>query len=709
MDGELNAKAVNNEFEKNLNNIDEQIKKAKAALKELPKNLAEKIDEEFSGKSAKEPQKEPVEATQETEKEQEEVSTENSAEADKKESKNWLDSLGDNVDCAKRAFKSNKYLVVCLGAAKSGKSTLLNVLTGKEVSPAGPATETTLQCSIILAADATHPEGITLYDVIDKDLLASKNENDKKKLRQSIRRLLECLNGSREMKDIDGTVWFKRPKTYRLEECRDILTNKNFEVKYQLAEIRVNIDDENNILKENVALIDMPGLDGDQAGLDKNSVIDIIPEFCHHFILVQSSITTLNSVTSKALDRIKDAHKKDALFDIIFNMFDAKRKWLDPDTILTEQNKYCDSAREEINKKIPKNRGPFKINAAMAWDAIKRPNSLLEGQTPQGLYEESNIDEWKKSLLDHIKENFEKTIMSLALTYVEKLEDPFTGEGSDFAKLDKLLNDNISKYTNDKETLSEEKKEKTNLVKSIKDNGSDLFQQHIELTLSEFLGKYNNRKGSVCETLNHLTLDSTTLREIDKSSFKKQMLDSIEHNIDNSINLNITDIENKVGVVLEESAKRINLPKELNTLFSEECSKKFNSEFEKNHSLLFDRAKIKYDDEKKVSPPPCPGIRWTWKGVFTNRLERLYKDYKNYFFARIDSIILDSKSIAWKCFSEQLDTLNKRVATYYDDKINKLSAECDKIRVAKTELNNLKEPCTKISKDAKDEKQRMKK
>ena len=75
----------------------------------------------------------------------------------------FLFSMKNELDRLCRAFDTRRFFVVTIGALKAGKSTLINALTGSEVSPAGTGAETTKKCSIIMSADAEHPEGITLY------------------------------------------------------------------------------------------------------------------------------------------------------------------------------------------------------------------------------------------------------------------------------------------------------------------------------------------------------------------------------------------------------------------------------------------------------------------------------------------------------------------------------------------------------------------
>ena len=119
----------------------------------------------------------------------------------------------DFLNC-QRKLDAKKYFVACFGALKAGKSTLMNALAEREVSPHG-AGETTLHCSIILRADEKHPEGITLYR-------SKTNNDDEVGNKQRVEKLFAFFQDSIDKDEIKEEF---DDKFYSLSKSEYILTD----------------------------------------------------------------------------------------------------------------------------------------------------------------------------------------------------------------------------------------------------------------------------------------------------------------------------------------------------------------------------------------------------------------------------------------------------------------------------------------------------
>jgi hypothetical protein len=112
-----------------------------------------------------------------------------------------------------RAFNTRRFVVVTIGALKAGKSTLINAMTGCNVSPAGTGAETTKKCSIILAADEEHPEGITLYRYMNTVASADTSpEEHLNKCKENTQTLMDYFKGvcewnENEFRDFDKKAY----------------------------------------------------------------------------------------------------------------------------------------------------------------------------------------------------------------------------------------------------------------------------------------------------------------------------------------------------------------------------------------------------------------------------------------------------------------------------------------------------------------------
>lgn len=326
-------------------------------------------------------------------------------------------TIQNQFDNCRRKLASEKYFVACFGALKAGKSTLINALAEQKVSPAG-AGETTLRCSIILCADENNKEGITLYRRIDKKWEESQDEKDvQEKLEQHINQLFSYFQGVIKKEEIEKSFEYK---FYPIDKLEYILTDKNLSDlqqfrNFDIAEIRINTNGDDNILKENVALIDMPGIDGALAGIAKNKLLNFIPLHCHHLLWVQSNMSAINETTYARLDKFSNEKSSTPIYSIL-NVIKGKGEWLSAEA----ENKEIDRAATEIMYKF--NDNLFQVNAAMAWAACDFENIKTDLKVTQDyLYENSKIKDLKNALLNRINTSSKKTILLDALTEIENV------------------------------------------------------------------------------------------------------------------------------------------------------------------------------------------------------------------------------------------------------------------------------------------------
>lgn len=375
-------------------------------------------------------------------------------------------------DNCRLQLEAKKYFVACFGALKAGKSTLMNALAEKKVSPAG-AGETTLRCSIILSADQQHPEGITLYR--SKMLKAADSEEE---LNQRIKRLFSYFQGiiTKEENENNFDSMF-----FPFSKLAHILTDTNIDDlqqfrDFEIAEIRINVAAADNILKEDVALIDMPGIDGVLAGIDgsqnnktRKSLLKFIPNNCQHLLWVQSTMSAINETTYRRLDEFKAEKSSTPIFSVL-NVVKAKGEWLSPEA----QDKEINEA--SIIYKFDED--VFNINAAMAWAAYDFKNiekSLRTDLviTPEYLLDESHIKPLKQALLNSVKNDGKKIIIRDALVQIENAYNKLNDEKSNIQIHLKEVKDKIERNTHALEQLKLEYENAKKLIVLPGDSNED--------------------------------------------------------------------------------------------------------------------------------------------------------------------------------------------------------------------------------------------
>ncbi len=367
-----------------------------------------------------------------------------------------------NLSSKKNAFDAKRLFVSCFGALKAGKSTLMNALAETYVSPVKSGIETTLRCSVVMPADSENPEGIRFYKFKNNIEFA---EDDKQETSEAEFRfkkmaedILQYFKGAKEWDEIDD--FFDRCEPYHLTGKREKLDALTKEYpseiapfqNFLIAEIRIDASrlPENSLLhQENIALWDMPGLDGIKANVEKNNpeskIIKEILKNSHYFLFVQSSVTALNTTAKKTLIDCL-AERKEVPSMVVFNKISGKN-WLTPEFITDEiekQQQAVTADLREINPEI------ITVNAAQAWDAclqnpIRQEKDLLEkyrGEKRQTLYDDSNLKTLKDIVQKRANEQADRIIFFDTIEGLRRITDNELKQDSQLKKKERACKDN---------------------------------------------------------------------------------------------------------------------------------------------------------------------------------------------------------------------------------------------------------------------------
>lgn len=232
-----------------------------------------------------------------------------------------------------REYEHGTFIILVVGPAKSGKSTLVNLISGAYVSPTS-FLECTVRPSVISRREEGQPSSLTVYSGTDND---SKLER--------IDSIIDIIRGFGSENELCGVVCEKLP-----------LTDENIRQHVQLG-LEKSLDSENlltsirtpggRLLQDRVFVIDMPGFDGAYQNID-NPVYETIAQRADLIIFVQSSNAAFSKVSREFLD-ILAKNNKNVPVCLIHNVFDAAW-WRDADSkkndIEIQRNFACDKVRE---------------------------------------------------------------------------------------------------------------------------------------------------------------------------------------------------------------------------------------------------------------------------------------------------------------------------------------------------------------------------
>ena len=318
-----------------------------------------------------------------------------------------------DINRRRRAFDSKTFFMVTFGMLKAGKSTLVNTFVGKEVSPVGRAKETTLRSSIVMASDSANREGIYLYSPkknassnTDKDVFNWQKNNGM--------RLMDFLNGlitKEEFLSEFKVDYLPFSKT----DLERILTSSNVPEHPNILApvIRVDAATTNqevgsaNLLKDGVAILDTPGLDGAKANKDIDPFWKSLMSYGDYFMLVQSSMSAINKDCREMIATLY-RETKNAPILIVFNEI-ASNFWLLPevekkklkDDAQTASQNLAEQLRMELGGKIPEY---VRINAGEASDAVfGTPNDNCKDNSE--MIEESRVRDLRNRIVRTLRED----------------------------------------------------------------------------------------------------------------------------------------------------------------------------------------------------------------------------------------------------------------------------------------------------------------
>jgi len=235
-------------------------------------------------------------------------------------------------------YRHGSFIMLVVGPVKSGKSTLVNLLAHRYVSPTDKL-ECTLRPTIISSVESDAEPAIEIY--------SSKDE-------------------SRKEKDLDLIIDKLRGIIDDDAELREHLTKESYPLSDENIENYIapsyNRQD-NSIITAittptgrmlrgaeggKIFLADMPGFDGNRINLS-SSLYDAMSRRVDLILFVHSSVSAFNVTSNEYLDKLRQYNGSVPVY-LIHNIFDASW-WQDPELRRAEVERQSKSEYEEIKRK----------------------------------------------------------------------------------------------------------------------------------------------------------------------------------------------------------------------------------------------------------------------------------------------------------------------------------------------------------------------
>lgn len=295
-----------------------------------------------------------------------------------------LEPILEKLKRARREFDSRLFFVVIFGPVKSGKSTLVNSLAREYVSPTKFAREGTRRASIVIKG--TTP-GIDQY--FSKYSFRVEEEEARNDFELVIESLRGIISEERLLESVRKESYPYSPQNV------DHLLSEDLPREPLLTVIRTA---GRPIFTEEVAILDVPGLDGKFSNARKSPELYWILDKADFLLFTQSSFAPLNNETSGFLNDLYEESRRPPIW-LIQNKVEAKH-WLPEEAQRKEAEEQIENAKREISQVIhldAESMPCVSMNLGKAYDGIfmDRPDWLLE----------SRFKEFERSIGDELNES----------------------------------------------------------------------------------------------------------------------------------------------------------------------------------------------------------------------------------------------------------------------------------------------------------------
>ena len=303
-----------------------------------------------------------------------------------------------------REYEHGTFIILVVGPAKSGKSTLVNLISGAYVSPTS-FLECTVRPSVISRRKEGQESSLTVYSGTDNATKLDKIDS-----------IIDMIRGFGSEEDLSGVISERLP-----------LTEENIRQRVQLG-LERSLDSENlltsictpggPLLQERVFVIDMPGFDGAYQNID-NPVYETIAQRADLIIFVQSSNAAFSKVSKEFLN-VLAKNNKNVPVCLVHNVFDASwwRPAEDKKADIETQCAFACSRIRELGFRIDQG-NHFCINLGAVEDYRKGLND--EG----GKLEASNteFDVMERMMFDRIINHRDSMRLANSLSRVAQQRD----------------------------------------------------------------------------------------------------------------------------------------------------------------------------------------------------------------------------------------------------------------------------------------------
>lgn len=310
-----------------------------------------------------------------------------------------IDEIFTRIKRARGEFDALLFFAVCFGMLKSGKSTLVNLFAGRpEVSPTRFGLDTTLRPCLILAGDE---DQISIFDIKAPRKMAADSNFERKCFHAVIDHLRGIIDDESELL-AKHDVSVKKHRFSSDAIFKALCTKEGLNGEDPLITV-VRLKESSELLKHDVALLDVPGIDSNQADIGR--YISLL-ERCDLLLFIQSTVSALNHEATTLLQSLVERSKNSPIW-LIQNRFQAQG-WRNQSKLDEQDTKLVESTKRELAGDLrveSKHILAHQVNLGKAYDARLNRGDLADESDAAKLLNESRFPEVEKELIDRITES----------------------------------------------------------------------------------------------------------------------------------------------------------------------------------------------------------------------------------------------------------------------------------------------------------------
>jgi len=287
--------------------------------------------------------------------------------------------------------KRGLYFVTIQGSLKTGKSTLTNLFIKDDVAITKAGQDTTKTPYVITRANDDESKIVIYY-------LSKNIKGDKHKQEFILKNILEAI-----MDDIKGLKFENPYKNYFNRKIEPLDRKKIYQYTVEKSiedAIFINIqiakkDDEYNLLDNEIAILDTPGIEGLKAKRHQR-IIEEVKKRTNMLIVMQSTVTPINA---NELEELKEYLNEEAEIRLLHNKFELK-PWAseyDMKKLEEDEENSIQKAKEIILSELNINPVSNSFNLAKVYDYMRNREVYKDLETDYKKFQEFN-----KELIDTI-------------------------------------------------------------------------------------------------------------------------------------------------------------------------------------------------------------------------------------------------------------------------------------------------------------------